>query len=131
MTEQHYYHGTGKRKTAIAQVRLYPGGKDFTVNDKPLEDVFPLESWRSVIREPLQVTETDGKVGITAKINGGGIIGQAGALRHGIARALLAYDQNVRPALKSRGLLTRDSRIKERKKYGMAGARKRFQFSKR
>ena len=131
MTEQHYYHGTGKRKTAIAQVRLYPGGKYFTVNDKPLEDVFPLEFWRSVIREPLQVTETDGKVGITAKITGGGIIGQAGALRHGIARALLAYDQNVRPALKSRGLLTRDSRIKESKKYGLKRARRAPQYTKR
>ena len=132
MTEQqHYYYGTGKRKSAIAQVRLYPGRNDFTVNEKSLENTFPLGSWRSFIREPLELTETDGKVGIVAKIHGGGVIGQAGALRHGISRALLAYDENMRSTLRQRGLLTRDSRIKESKKYGLKRARRAPQYTKR
>ncbi|MBI2856608.1 MAG: 30S ribosomal protein S9 [Chloroflexi bacterium] len=131
MTEQHYYYGTGKRKTAIAQVRLYPGRSDVTVNEKPLENAFPLEAWRSFIREPLGLTDTDGKVGIVVKVHGGGVIGQAGAIRHGIARALLAYDENVKSALRERGLLTRDSRIKESKKYGLKRARRAPQYTKR
>ena len=131
MTEQQYYYGTGKRKTAIAQVRLYPGRRDFTVNDKSLEDVFPLDSWRTFIREPLNLTDTDDKFGIVAKIHGGGVIGQASALRHGISRALLAFDENMRATLRSKGLLTRDSRIKESKKYGLKRARRAKQYTKR
>ena len=131
MTEQHYYYGTGKRKTAVAQVRLYPGKSEITINDKPLDITFPLESWQSFILEPLKVTSTEGKLGIGAKIQGSGVVGQAGALRHGISKALLVYDENNRSKLRENGLLTRDSRIKESKKYGLKRARRAPQYTKR
>ena len=129
--QQQYYYGTGKRKTAVAQVRLYPGGAGFTVNDKTLEDFFPLPAWRTTITEPLRVTESQNRYGVVVKIHGGGVVSQAGALRHGIARALLRADDTLRPALKQRGLLTRDSRIKESKKYGLKRARRAPQYTKR
>ena len=128
-TEPHY--GTGRRKTSTARVFLKPGSGTITVNRIPLETRFPTASLRKRITEPLQLTETVDKVDIFATATGGGFAGQAGALRLGIARALVYYDPELRPQLKKAGLLTRDSRIKERKKYGLAGARKRFQFSKR
>ena len=132
MTEQQqYYYGTGKRKTAVAQVRLYPGGGGFTVNEKTLEEFFPLPAWRSTITEPLRVTESQSRYGVVVKIQGGGVVSQAGALRHGIARALLRADDALRPVLKQRGLLTRDSRIKESKKYGLKRARRAPQYTKR
>jgi len=131
VTEQHYYYGTGKRKTAVAQVRLYPGKSEITINDKPLDITFPVESWQSFILEPLKITNTEGKLGIVAKLHGGGVVGQAGALRHGISRALLVYDENNRSKLRENGLLTRDSRIKESKKYGLKRARRAPQYTKR
>lgn len=125
------YYGTGRRKSASARVFLRPGKGDIIINRKPVDQVFPIESLRTIIRLPLQLTETVEKFDILATTSGGGINGQAGALRLGIARALIEFSLDLRPRLKKAGLLTRDQRIKERKKYGMAGARKRFQFSKR
>ena len=131
MTEQHYYYGTGKRKTAVAQVRLYPGRGEFSINDKSLEDAFPWPAWQSVIQEPMKVTDNQGRFSVFAKLHGGGVTSQAGALRHGIARALLLADADLRPVLKKNGLLTRDSRIKESKKYGLKRARRAPQYTKR
>ena len=128
-TTEHY--GTGRRKTSTARVFLRPGTGKITVNDRSLESNFPAESLRLVIRQPLVVTETAERFDVLATTVGGGISGQAGALRLGIARALVDYNAELRSALRKAGLLTRDPRAKERKKYGMAGARKRFQFSKR
>jgi small subunit ribosomal protein S9 len=125
------YYGTGRRKTATARVFLRPGQGTITVNRAPFEQVFPTESLRTLIRQPLVVTETADKFDVLATTAGGGISGQAGAIRLGIARALVEYNAELRARLKKAGLLTRDPRVKERKKYGMAGARKRFQFSKR
>ena len=125
------YYGTGRRKTSTARVFLRPGAGGMIVNRKPLEQAFPTEALRTQIKQPLQVTETADKFDVLATIAGGGIAGQAGALRLGIARALVEYNLELRKKLKEEGLLTRDARAKERKKYGMAGARKRFQFSKR
>ena len=125
------YYGTGRRKTSTARVFLRPGNGGMTVNRKPLEQAFPTEALRTQIKQPLAVTETADKFDVLATIAGGGIAGQAGALRLGIARALVEYNGDLRKPLKTEGLLTRDARAKERKKYGMAGARKRFQFSKR
>jgi small subunit ribosomal protein S9 len=125
------YYGTGRRKTATARVFLRPGSGTITVNRKSLEANFPAEPLRLVIRQPLIVTETAERFDVLATTAGGGIAGQAGALRLGIARALVSYDEELRARLRKAGLLTRDPRAKERKKYGMAGARKRFQFSKR
>ena len=125
------YYGTGRRKTSTARVFLRPGKGTVTVNHKPIEASFPAESLRLMIRLPLVVTETHERFDVLATAAGGGIAGQAGALRLGIARALVDYDAELRSALRKAGLLTRDPRAKERKKYGMAGARKRFQFSKR
>jgi small subunit ribosomal protein S9 len=125
------YYGTGRRKTSTARVFLRPGSGAVTVNRKPLETSFPTETLRLVIREPLVVTETGDRFDVLATASGGGVAGQAGALRLGIARALVAYNGDLRSPLRKAGLLTRDPRAKERKKYGMAGARKRFQFSKR
>jgi small subunit ribosomal protein S9 len=128
-TTEHY--GTGRRKTSTARVFLRPGTGKITVNDRTLESNFPAESLRLVIRQPLVITENAERFDVLATTAGGGVSGQAGALRLGIARALVEYNAELRSALRKAGLLTRDPRAKERKKYGMAGARKRFQFSKR
>ena len=125
------YYGTGRRKSSTARVFLRPGGGDITINRVPLEARFPTESLRTLILEPLVLIEASEKFDIFATAAGGGISGQAGAMRLGIARALIRFDPELRPQLKKAGMLTRDARIKERKKYGLAGARKRFQFSKR
>jgi small subunit ribosomal protein S9 len=125
------YYGTGRRKTAAARVFLRPGSGAISVNHRAFEAFFPTEALRTQIRTPLVLTETSDKFDILATVAGGGVSGQAGAVRLGIARALVEYNVELRKALKNEGLLTRDARAKERKKYGMAGARKRFQFSKR
>lgn len=131
MTQQHYYYGTGRRKSSVARVRLYMESGPIVVNSKPMEDVFPWNSWRDLIGEPFRATDTVGQFRVVAKVSGGGVVGQAGALRHGIARALLVADPNLRSTLKKAGLLTRDPREKERKKYGLKRARKAEQYSKR
>jgi small subunit ribosomal protein S9 len=123
--------GTGRRKTSIARVRLASGSGKIVVNGRAFENYFPTETLRMVVSQPLTVTSLTGKYDLRVNVQGGGPTGQAGAVRHGIARALLKADINLRPTLKSEGLLTRDSREKERKKYGQPGARKRFQYSKR
>jgi small subunit ribosomal protein S9 len=123
--------GTGRRKTSVARVRLADGTGKISVNGRPLENYFPLEGLRTHALEPLTLTGNTGKFDIRINVTGGGPNGQAGAVRLGLARALVASDINLRPALKSEGLLSRDSRMKERKKYGQPGARKRFQYSKR
>jgi small subunit ribosomal protein S9 len=125
------YYGTGRRKTSTARVFLRPGSGVVTINRKPIEQAFPTEALRTQIRRPLALTETADKFDVLATIAGGGIAGKDGALRLGIARALVEYNLELRPQLKKEGFLTRDARIKERKKYGQKGARKRFQFSKR
>ncbi len=125
------WHATGRRKTAAARVFLRPGSGRFTVNDRPFEEYFPGEPLRTVIRQPLLLTETADKLDVVVRVRGGGVSGQAGALRHGVARALVEYNPELRQKLKEAGFLTRDPREVERKKYGQAGARKRFQFSKR
>ncbi|HTY87317.1 MAG TPA: 30S ribosomal protein S9 [Candidatus Acidoferrum sp.] len=125
------YLGTGRRKTAVARVRLASGNGKITVNGRPFENYFPLETLRATATQPLVITGTAEKLNARINVTGGGPNGQAGAVRHGIARALLQFDVNLRPQLKAEGLLTRDSRMKERKKYGQPGARKRFQYSKR
>jgi small subunit ribosomal protein S9 len=123
--------GTGRRKTAVARVRLETGTGKILVNGRTFENYFPLESLRGVVMQPMSVTGTTDKFDAEITVSGGGPNGQAGAVRHGIARALLTVDANLRPQLKAEGLLTRDSRMRERKKYGQPGARKRFQYSKR
>ena len=125
------YYGTGRRKTFTARVFLRPGSGAVKINDKTFEAFFPTEALRTQIKQPLILTETADKFDILATVDGGGVSGQAGAMRLGIARALVEYNGELRKQLKTEGLLTRDARAKERKKYGMAGARKRFQFSKR
>ena len=125
------YYGTGRRKTSTARVYLRPGDGNFQVNRKTFETYFPNETLRMIIRQPLQMTETATKFDVLVNVAGGGPAGQAGAIRHGITRALIEYNSDLRPTLKQAGLITRDPRIKERKKYGQKGARKRFQFSKR
>jgi small subunit ribosomal protein S9 len=123
--------GTGRRKTAVARVRLVPGTGKFRVNGREFDNYFPVETQRMVARQPLAVTGTADKFDVSVSVTGGGPNGQAGAVRHGLARALLTVDANLRPLLKAEGLLTRDPRMRERKKYGQPGARKRFQYSKR
>ena len=125
------YYATGRRKTSSARVFLRPGKGDITVNHREFANYFPTDQLRTVVRKPLNLTETVDKFDILATVAGGGINGQAGAIRLGIARALVEFNAELRKALKKEGLLTSDSRVKERKKYGLAGARKRFQFSKR
>ena len=125
------YYATGRRKTSTARVFLRPGTGTITVNHRAFETFFTTDSLRTTVRRPLQLTETVEKFDILATVAGGGEHGQAGAVRLGIARALVGFDAELRKALKKDGLLTSDSRVKERKKYGLAGARKRFQFSKR
>jgi len=123
--------GTGRRKTAVARVRLCAGSGKIVVNGRPFETYFPLEAMRVLATQPLTVTESTSKFDVRINVAGGGPSGQAGAVRHGIARALLKVDANLRASLKAEGFLTRDPRMKERKKYGQPGARKRFQYSKR
>ena len=125
------YYGTGRRKNAIARVRLVEGTGKITINKKDIEEFFGLETLKVIVRQPLTVTNTLAKYDVIATVKGGGFTGQAGALRHGIARALNEANSEYRPALKSNGFLTRDSRMKERKKYGLKAARKAPQFSKR
>jgi small subunit ribosomal protein S9 len=125
------YYNTGKRKSAIARVWLRPGNGAITVNRRLFETYFPLETHRNVIQEPLRITNTLDRFNILVTVYGGGVSGQAGAIRHGISKALLRADDTLRPVLKQAGFLTRDSRVPERKKYGQKKARKRFQFSKR
>jgi small subunit ribosomal protein S9 len=125
------YYATGRRKTSTARVFLRPGSGAITVNHREFSNFFTTEAQRVNVRRPLQLTETSDKFDILATVSGGGVNGQAGAVRLGIARALVSFNAELRKQLKKDGLLTSDSRVKERKKYGMAGARKRFQFSKR
>jgi small subunit ribosomal protein S9 len=125
------YNATGRRKTSVARVTLSPGDGQITVNKKPADVYFPRETLRMVIRQPIEIAGITGKYNITAIVNGGGLSGQAGAVRHGITRAIVDMNSDFRSRLKKEGFITRDPREKERKKYGQKGARKRFQFSKR
>jgi small subunit ribosomal protein S9 len=131
LSEQAYFRGTGRRKTAIAQVKLMTGKGAIIVNGKPLEEVFGMERLQSTILEPLRVTDTSNKFSAVVKVTGGGIVAQAGAISHGISRALVKMDESLKIQLRSYGLLTRDSRVKERKKYGLRKARKARQYRKR
>ena len=126
-----YFYGTGRRKKSVARVRLYPGTGAVTVNGRDVSDYFGLETMKFIINQPFGVTDTVGKFDVVANVQGGGFSGQAGAIRHGVARALLSADENYKPLLKKAGFLTRDPRMKERKKYGLKGARRAPQFSKR
>jgi len=127
-----YLYGTGRRKSSVARVHLFVGGSGtITINGRDIDEYFGLETLKFIVRQPLQTTDTVSKVDISATVKGGGVTGQAGAIRHGIARALLQVDESYRPILKSAGFLTRDSRMKERKKYGLKAARRAPQFSKR
>ncbi|MBE6696101.1 MAG: 30S ribosomal protein S9 [Ruminococcaceae bacterium] len=126
-----YFYGTGRRKKSVARVRLYPGTGVITVNGKTVDEYFGLETLKLIMNQPFEVTDTMGKFDIVANVKGGGLSGQAGAIRHGLARALLSADETYKKALKSAGFLTRDPRMKERKKYGLKAARRAPQFSKR
>ena len=126
-----YFYGTGRRKSSVARVRLYPGTGKITINNRDVDDYFGLETLKLIINQPFMVTDTMGKFDVIAKVSGGGFTGQAGAIRHGLSRALLTVDEEYRPALKAAGFLTRDPRMKERKKYGLKAARRASQFSKR
>jgi small subunit ribosomal protein S9 len=128
-TEQ--YYGTGRRKSAVARVWLRPGEGNVEINGRTIEGFFPRATSRMLMMQPLVLTENDAKFDVKVNVQGGGQIGQAGAIKHGISRALLRYSEELRPELKKAGMLTRDARVKERKKYGQPGARKHFQFSKR
>ena len=130
MSEERYY-ATGRRKTSVARVWLKPGEGNVTINKRSIDDYLKRDTAKMIIRQPLELTETLGKFDIYVNVRGGGISGQAGAIKHGISRALLTVNPDFRPLLKKSGFLTRDSRVKERKKYGQPGARKRFQYSKR
>jgi small subunit ribosomal protein S9 len=131
MTEARYYYGTGRRKTAVARVRLYPGNGDIVINGKPMSDYFDREHDRQAIMLPLQTTEMTSKFSVMVKVLGGGVSGQAGAVSHGISRALVEADPDLQQSLRRSGLLTRDSRGKERKKFGLKRARKAPQYTKR
>lgn len=126
-----YFYGTGRRKKSVARVRLYPGTGLITVNDRDIEEYFGLDTLKLIVRQPLVLTNTADKFDIVTRVNGGGVSGQAGAIRHGISRALLQAGDELRPILKKAGFLTRDPRMKERKKYGLKAARRAPQFSKR
>ena len=126
-----FFYGTGRRKKSIARVRVYAGSGKITINDRDIDDYFGLETLKLLVRQPLDVTDTNGKFDIVCRVAGGGVTGQAGAIRHGLSRALLQYDAELRLPLKKAGLLTRDPRMKERKKYGLKAARRAPQFSKR
>jgi len=125
------YMGTGRRKTSVARVRLLPGNGNININNRDIEEYFNYDTLKVLVREPLLITDTIDKYDVFVNVSGGGFTGQAGAIRHGIARALIEADKELRPALKKAGFLTRDPRMKERKKYGLKGARKAPQFSKR
>jgi small subunit ribosomal protein S9 len=131
MATQRYFYGTGKRKTSVARVRLYPGTGDFVVNGKPLTEYFGLISLRGMALEPFSVVEQQGRFSASVKVAGGGMSGQAGAIRHGVTRALIAMDETLKPALRRAGFVTRDARVKERKKFGLKRARKAAQYTKR
>jgi small subunit ribosomal protein S9 len=126
-----FFAGTGRRKTSVARVRLYNGTGNITVNGRDISDYFGLDTLKYIVNQPLELTNTTGKFDVVVNVQGGGIAGQAGAIRHGISRALLLYDENLRAELKKAGFLTRDPRMKERKKYGLKAARRAPQFSKR
>ena len=126
-----YFYGTGRRKSSVARLRIYQGTGKVTINDRDIDDYFGLDTLKYIVRQPLTLTNTDGKFDIVCRVSGGGVTGQAGAIRHGVARALLKMNEEYRPALKSAGFLTRDPRMKERKKYGLKAARRAPQFSKR
>ncbi len=127
-----YLYGTGRRKSSVARVQVYPGGSgSITINGRDIDDYFGLETLKMIVRQPLSITSSEGKMDVVATVSGGGVTGQAGALRHGIARALLLAREENRPVLKKAGLLTRDPRMKERTKYGLKAARRAPQFSKR
>ena len=131
-TQQQYYYGTGKRKRAIARVRLYPSKEEKgLINGKPLEEVFPWIVWQVTIREPFKVTGTEGKFSVVVKVEGGGVSAQSQAIRHGISKALVVYDESLKLPLRRHGFLTRDARIKESKKYGLKRARRAPQYTKR
>ena len=126
-----YFYGTGRRKNSVARVRVYNGTGKITINDRDIDDYFGLEPRKLIVRQPLAVAGVEGKFDIVVRVAGGGVSGQAGAIRHGLSRALLVYDENLRGELKKAGFLTRDPRMKERKKYGLKAARRAPQFSKR
>ena len=127
-----YFYGTGRRKSSVARVRVYKGTGKIVINDRTIDEYFGLETLKLIVRQPLVLTDTDGKFDVICRVAGGGVTGQAGAIRQGISRALLQYDtENLRPLLKKAGFLTRDPRMKERKKYGLKAARRAPQFSKR
>ena len=126
-----YFYGTGRRKKSVARVRVYAGTGKITINDRDIDDYFGLETLKLIVRQPLALTGTTDKFDVVCRVNGGGVTGQAGAIRHGVARALLQYDAELRAELKKAGFLTRDPRMKERKKYGLKAARRAPQFSKR
>ena len=126
-----YFYGTGRRKQSVARVRVYSGTGKITINGRDIDDYFGLETLKLVVRQPLTVAEIEGKFDIVVRVGGGGVSGQAGAIRHGLSHALLQYDENLRGVLKKNGFLTRDPRMKERKKYGLKAARRAPQFSKR
>ena len=126
-----YFYGTGRRKSSVARVRVYNGTGKITINDRDIEDYFGLETLKLLVRQPLALTGNADKFDIVCRVAGGGVTGQAGAIRHGLSRALLQFDEELRPTLKKAGFLTRDPRMKERKKYGLKGARRAPQFSKR
>ena len=127
-----YFYGTGRRKSSVARVRVYPNGTGaVTINGRDIDDYFGLDTLKLIVRQPMELTETVGAFDIVCTVAGGGVTGQAGAIRHGLSRALLQYNEELRPVLKKAGLLTRDPRMKERKKYGLKGARRAPQFSKR
>ncbi len=126
-----YFYGTGRRKSSVARVRLYPGSGAITINGKNIDEYFGLETLKLIVNQPFGVTATEGKFDIICTVKGGGLSGQAGAIRHGLSRALLGADETYRAALKKAGFLTRDPRMKERKKYGLKAARRASQFSKR
>ena len=127
-----YFYGTGRRKSSVARVRVYPNGTGaITINGRDIDDYFGLDTLKLIVRQPMELTETVGAFDIVCTVTGGGVTGQAGAIRHGLSRALLQYNEELRPVLKKAGLLTRDPRMKERKKYGLKKARRAPQFSKR
>jgi small subunit ribosomal protein S9 len=131
VTTQQYFAGTGRRKTSVARVRLYPGAQEVIVNGRPLKEALPRLLLQETALRPLNVTGNTGKFGVQVKVEGGGVQGWAGAISHGIARALVAFDESLKPQLRRVGLLTRDARMKERKKYGLKRARKAAQYTKR